>query len=1221
MHLFFYHIYQWVERHKGLAIVLSILFLVTCGFLASKIRFEEDITQLIPKNEQADLTTKAIQQINFADKITVLISKQAEGTLDDAVALAQSFVDSLASDTAYIKAIEGEVSASTISDSYNFIYQHIPIFLDSADYSAIDLEITPEAIRNQVASNFRSLSTASSFVSSEFIQIDPLGIGFFGLEKLKQLNLGNEYILYNGFVATKDSANLLLFINPTYQGAETEHNEQFVADLYQIQDSLNHQFSSKAQISSFGSALVAVANAKQIKHDILTTVAISMTVLMILLIVFYRRLIVPILVFIPTIFASLFSIAVLYLYKPVISAISISIGAVLIGITIDYALHVLTHYKKNEDVKTLYKELTKPILMSGATTAVAFLCLLFVHSEALIDLGIFASLCVFSSAVFTLLLIPHLYKPKENLGYNTLLDKVAKFPFERSKILIAICLILIAISVFTSSKVTFNNDLANLNFIPEPLKQVENRLDKITNSQAKSIYVIASGNSFEEALLNNGKANVILNRAKSDGLILDFAGIQQLLKTEQQQKEDFQTWRNYWNEERQIEAKQNLQRETAKYGFSPDAHQSFYDLMQTDFNPASLAEMQAIPTLGIDNMVSEKDGFYTISTLVKLDESNRTAFVEAFAGEKDILTIDRKQLSETYLGKLRDDFNSLVSYSFIAVLAILWLFFRRIELVLLSAIPIGLTGLVTAGLMGLFGLQFNIFSAIVCTLVFGHGVDFSIFMTTALQKQYSTGKDELQTYRTSILLAVLTTVLAIGALIFAKHPALISISTVSLIGVFSAVLITFVFYPILFRFFISNRAKKGRSPFTIFILVFSILLFLYYGLGCLLVSFYGRIVLKLIPMNSVKRDLRFRRAMASFMKTVLYFHPLTTNKTLNPYGETFEKPAIVIGNHSSFLDTLSMGMLVPKAIYLVNDWVWKSPIFGKAVQALGFYPVSKGLEDGLGDLEEKIKQGYNLVIFPEGTRSYDNLVKRFHKGAFFLSEKLQVDILPIYLHGNGDVLPKGDFMIFKGNLTPVIGERIPAGSTTFGDTYTEKTKQIAKYFKTQFTYWRSQLEDEDYFIRKLNLAYLYKDDEIVASVKQHLKVNKRTYFKLNSFLKEDETISHLSNDFGELDFLLSLQSGYRKIYSFIEPIDRRQVAQSIYYTHLRKVFFPDSIYEQGVLLISKSLSEQDLLQINFKNYSKIITINPSNDLHFLSEDGFILARKEDGIEIYELNAG
>ncbi|MBE8713888.1 1-acyl-sn-glycerol-3-phosphate acyltransferase [Sphingobacterium hungaricum] len=1221
MHLFFYHIYQWVERHKGLAIVLSILFLVTCGFLASKIRFEEDITQLIPKNEQADLTTKAIQQINFADKITVLISKQAEGTLDDAVALAQSFVDSLASDTAYIKAIEGEVSASTISDSYNFIYQHIPIFLDSADYSAIDLEITPEAIRNQVASNFRSLSTASSFVSSEFIQIDPLGIGFFGLEKLKQLNLGNEYILYNGFVATKDSANLLLFINPTYQGAETEHNEQFVADLYQIQDSLNHQFSSKAQISSFGSALVAVANAKQIKHDILTTVAISMTVLMILLIVFYRRLIVPILVFIPTIFASLFSIAVLYLYKPVISAISISIGAVLIGITIDYALHVLTHYKKNEDVKTLYKELTKPILMSGATTAVAFLCLLFVHSEALIDLGIFASLCVFSSAVFTLLLIPHLYKPKENLGYNTLLDKVAKFPFERSKILIAICLILIAISVFTSSKVTFNNDLANLNFIPEPLKQVENRLDKITNSQAKSIYVIASGNSFEEALLNNGKANVILNRAKSDGLILDFAGIQQLLKTEQQQKEDFQTWRNYWNEERQIEVKQNLQRETAKYGFSPDAHQSFYDLMQTDFNPASLAEMQAIPTLGIDNMVSEKDGFYTISTLVKLDESNRTAFVEAFAGEKDILTIDRKQLSETYLGKLRDDFNSLVSYSFIAVLAILWLFFRRIELVLLSAIPIGLTGLVTAGLMGLFGLQFNIFSAIVCTLVFGHGVDFSIFMTTALQKQYSTGKDELQTYRTSILLAVLTTVLAIGALIFAKHPALISISTVSLIGVFSAVLITFVFYPILFRFFISNRAKKGRSPFTIFILVFSILLFLYYGLGCLLVSFYGRIVLKLIPMNSVKRDLRFRRAMASFMKTVLYFHPLTTNKTLNPYGETFEKPAIVIGNHSSFLDTLSMGMLVPKAIYLVNDWVWKSPIFGKAVQALGFYPVSQGLEDGLGDLEEKIKQGYNLVIFPEGTRSYDNLVKRFHKGAFFLSEKLQVDILPIYLHGNGDVLPKGDFMIFKGNLTPVIGERIPAGSTTFGDTYTEKTKQIAKYFKTQFTYWRSQLEDEDYFIRKLNLAYLYKDDEIVASVKQHLKVNKRTYFKLNSFLKEDETISHLSNDYGELDFLLSLQSGYRKIYSFIEPIDRRQVAQSIYYTHLRKVFFPDSIYEQGVLLISKSLSEQDLLQINFKNYSKIITINPSNDLNFLSENGFILARKEDGIEIYELNAG
>src|SRR5690606_7820974 len=108
-----------------------------------------------------------------------------------------------------------------------------------------------------------------------------------------------------------------------------------------------------------------------------------------------------------------------------ISAISLSVAAVLIGITIDYALHILTHYKKSGNVRALYRELTRPLLMSGATNAVVFLCLLFVHSEALVDLGIFASICIFSSAVFTLLIVPHLYRPKQELRHNSVLDKLA----------------------------------------------------------------------------------------------------------------------------------------------------------------------------------------------------------------------------------------------------------------------------------------------------------------------------------------------------------------------------------------------------------------------------------------------------------------------------------------------------------------------------------------------------------------------------------------------------------------------------------------------------------------------------------------------------------------------------------------------------------------------------------------------------------------------------
>src|SRR5690606_2690507 len=387
-----------------------------------------------------------------------------------------------------------------------------------------------------------------------------------------------------------------------------------------------------------------------------------------------------------------------------------------------------------------------------------------------------------------------------------------------------------------------------------------------------------------------------------------------------------------------------------KYGFERETHADFYTLLKDEPEPIGWRDFQSQQAMGLSDFMAEQDSLFTISTLVKLDEAKRELFLRTIQENADVFVVDRQQLNETFLGQLRADFNRLVSYSFFAVLFILWVFFRRLELVLLSAIPIGLTGLVTAGLMGLFGLELNIFSAIVCTLVFGHGVDFSIFMTAALQKQYSTGKDTLQTYRTSILLAVLTTVLAIGALVFAKHPALLSIASVSLIGVFSAVIITFVFYPMLFHFFISNRAEQGKSPFTITILLLSLLFFVYYGIGCLVISFFGRVVLAVLPLSKEKKDVFFRKTMAVFMKSVLYLHPQTKHKTINLAGETFEKPAVIIANHSSFLDTLSLGMLVPKAIFLVNDWVWNSPIFGRAVKALGFYPVSQGLENGVAVL-------------------------------------------------------------------------------------------------------------------------------------------------------------------------------------------------------------------------------------------------------------------------------
>ena len=1176
MHQYFYAIHLFVNRRKSLSVLLAVLMLLVFGFFASQIKFEEDISKLIPANEKADATAKVLKQLNFADKTTVIFKLEKNGSQDDLKEMAAVFSDSVSkSCKPYITGIQGKIDEENIQETIDFVYNNLPLFLDDNDYAVIQNKLQKDSIAATVQGNYKSIISPSGFITKDFILQDPLGISFIALKKLQQLNIGDDFTLDNGFVMTKDKKNLLLFITSDISSSETEKNSIFAEKLKSIQENLNQQFKGKTSVSYFGSALIAAANAKQIKSDIVLTTSIAMFTLMLILILFYRKILIPLIIFLPTVFGALFAIAFLYFVKEQISAISLGIGSILLGITIDYSLHILTHYKHNSDIKTLYKDITMPVIMSSSTTAVAFLCLLFVKSDALNDLGIFAAVIVIATGIFSLLIIPHLYNPKQdNFEHKkNAIDKLAHFSFHNNKILIGLCVIITIVCCFTYNNVGFNNDLSQLNFVPKDIKAAEKQLEESTSLTSKTIYVASYGKSMEQVLQNNNKLFGDLSNEKEQDKILNFSSIGGIVLSQQAQKEKIEKWNSFWNAEKKENLKSQLISEGSKLGFKPTTYAIFFDHLDFDFKPISLSDYSKVQALQLKEFVTEKNGFYTISTLVKVTPKQRDIFVKSTSAKDNIIAIDRQQMNETFFSTLKTDFNSLVNYSFVAVILILFFFFRRIELVIISCIPIALTGIVTAGIMGIFGIQMNIFSMIVCTLIFGHGVDFSIFMTSALQKEYSSGKNEIAIYRTSIILAVITTILGIGAMIFAKHPALRSISSVSLIGVFAALIITFIFYPILFKLFLSNRPKNGNPPFQLRTFIHGVISFFYYGMGGILMSIFSFTIMPILPLSKKTKMKGFRYVISKFMKSVLYSNPFIHKKVVNNFNETFDKPAVIIANHSSFIDILAMGMLSPKIIFLVSDWVYNSPIFGGTVRKAGFYPVSEGLEGGVEHLRKKVDEGYSLMVFPEGTRSENNVVKRFHKGAFFLAQEFNLDIIPVVIHGASEAIPKGDFVIHRSNLTVSILERITPENNSFGNNYAERTKQISSFFKAEYRKIRQQLEGPAYFKSMLVNSYDYKELEIGKSVKKDLSQNLETYYNLNKYIDSKAKVLHLGNDYGQLDVLLTLQEPQRKVFSFINDEEKLAVAKTNYFLKKRKILYSDQIEpafenQHEILLIS-----------------------------------------------------
>tara|TARA_R110002167_G_scaffold163242_12_gene359998 strand:- start:1326 stop:5012 length:3687 start_codon:yes stop_codon:yes gene_type:complete len=1156
----FFHAYQWIAQRKWTALSVLLLGVFALVMVAKQIQFEDDITSLIPANDEAKRIQKVLKSITFTDKIVVNIQKGPTGTLEDLTQYATDFLDSVQKNNGeFIKNIQGKLNEEDLPRTLDLIYDNLPLFLDSADYKVIDQKLSNDSLAKIIEKNYRILISPSGIIAKKTILKDPLGLSFLALDKLQELGIGNDFKLKNGFLLNQQEDNILLFLSPTYGSNGTDKNIPFSDDLYALQAELNAKFHGKTKSEYYGAALVAVANAKQIRQDIQFTVSIAMTILIVLLIFFYRKLTLPLILFTPTVFGVLLAIAFLSLFRAKISAISLGIGSVLLGVTLDYALHILTHIRNGKNLESLYKEVAPSIMMSSLTTASAFLCLLFLESQALQDLGIFAAISVMGASVFALLFIPQVYRTVKKEAVKTMLDRLASYRLHKNKWAILSVVVIGIISLFTYTTVIFNQDLTKLNYESEALMRAREHLEKLTDIGSKSIYLSTYGVDRESVLSKNDSLYEQLAQLKSSGQIISFSSIGALVRSNKIQQQKIDAWNRFWQHGKSTDVRNNLIANSVPFGFKENTFNTFYAKLESHFEPMSIGDFDPVKSFAVEDYIVTDENGTTITSLIKVDEAHIKTIRALFADSPNTLFIDRQQVNETFLGNLKNDFNSLIGYSLIVVLLILALFYRSLSLTLVTSIPIFLTWFLTVGIMGLFHIEFNIFNIIICSFIFGLGVDYSIFMTNGMLTEYRTGEKILPTHKTSIILSVITTIAGVGVMIFAKHPVLYTISVVSLIGIFCAAFVAFTVQPLLFRLFIGNTVKR---PIPVRYFLHSVLSFCYFGTGGFLLSVYAWVVLKIFPKRRLKPNIGFHKVISKLMGSVLYTNPFVAKKIINEQHESFEKPVMIIANHTSFLDILSVGMLHPKIIFLVNDWVYNSPVFGSAAKLAGAYPVSGGIEKGEEYLKGKVKQGFSLIAFPEGTRSSSNKIKRFHKGAFYLAELFHLDILPVLIHGNSEVLPKGSFIIRDGSITIELLPRIKADNAQFGTDIRQRSKNIGAYFKNEFANFRAQQEPFDYWHRTILENFRYKGDEVYKAVKNELATNTNTYGTLVASVGKKEHLIHLSKRNGPLDLLLALDAIDRKIWVYLEHETARKILAHNFLTQqYSKITVVDSLPE------------------------------------------------------------
>ena len=136
------------------------------------------------------------------------------------------------------------------------------------------------------------------------------------------------------------------------------------------------------------------------------------------------------------------------------------------------------------------------------------------------------------------------------------------------------------------------------------------------------------------------------------------------------------------------------------------------------------------------------------------------------------------------------------------------------------------------------------------------------------------------------------------------------------------------------------------------------------------------------------------------------------------------RPAVFILNHKSNADFLIALKLIRKeARGVAKKELEKMPIIGQMLAASGTIFLDRADKDkaieSLKPAIESLKMGTSVVIFPEGTRSYDYTLGKFKKGAFHMAMEAGVPLIPIILKNAHDVMPRGK-NVFNPTLVEVI---------------------------------------------------------------------------------------------------------------------------------------------------------------------------------------------------------
>jgi predicted RND superfamily exporter protein len=527
-------------RHAG--VVLLVAALVTALSIAVILKnlkrgFSTDLADILPKDsEEAALFVEAAERF-AADILIVAIEADDPADVQAVKPYADLLAGKLAANGEYVRAVEFKVGEKLIEFAKDIAEKRGYLFLDETDIALVKEKLSTEGIAAQMAENRRRLEAAGRDYFMRRIMPDPLDL--VSLLERRRLQATGQFTPKEGeeYVISPDGTMLLMIVQAAGSAKDLSFARDLLAEvlrterdaweeLHRADAGLWGPLRERVRLGHGGGYVIAVEQNDILTEDIRLTAVTSLIGVLLLFAIAFKRAGALFYIGTPLVASIVWTLAAAFLVFDHISVMSGGFAAILIGLSVDYAIHIYNRY---------ISERTRGLPMEGAiegaivhagggiffgalTTAVAFFAIAFTRFVGLSEFGILAGVGVVLGMIAMLFVQPAMLVMRNRIreepvelarvygfGLKRLADLIEGHPW---KVFVTSAVLVLAALVFVTVELDvffFDSDFAKL-YAKSPVFEFQERVQGKFGTNLGGMVALSRGATEDEALANAARA-------------------------------------------------------------------------------------------------------------------------------------------------------------------------------------------------------------------------------------------------------------------------------------------------------------------------------------------------------------------------------------------------------------------------------------------------------------------------------------------------------------------------------------------------------------------------------------------------------------------------------------------------------------------------------------------------------------------------------------------